>query len=450
MNTRQTLKKAKFASTLPVQQRQTVDGSAEELPWFVRVVASRDETARDALVRIDLDDLAIGRAVDDENLCLDDPTLSRRHAVIRLTADGLEIVDEGSANGVFVNGDKIAQATVHAGDTVRLGDTVLLVCCRSRHEERADNMGLIGRSPVIATVRKHVRKIAPSGLSVVVTGPTGTGKEVVARALHEQSGRSGQFIAVNCPALPGTLVESTLFGHRKGAFTHATSDQPGAFVQADDGTLFLDEIGDMPVQLQPKLLRALESGEITPVGAAQGRKVDARVVVATNVDLSAAMQDGRFRQDLYARLAGVRIELPPLSQRRDDIALLLHNFLPKQLRDVPLSANFAERLMLWSWPRNVRELRKLAERLAVLHPDADQWLEEMLDSEMLAPLAAVQGSETAVVAAKKIKKPSRQALLALLAEFDGNVSNLARHVGRSRKQVYRWMAEHGLQRGTGR
>lgn len=410
-------------------------------------MATRDVDAVDALVPLDEVALAIGRAVDEEDLCLDDPTLSRRHAVMQVVGDSVHIRDEQSANGVMVGGSQVFEANLAPGDVVRLGDTVALVCRGKRVAARREHMGLLGRSPAIAQVRTGVRRVAPSTLSVVVTGPTGTGKEVVARALHEQSGRTGEFIAVNCPALPGTLVESTLFGHRKGAFTHATSDQPGAFVQADQGTLFLDEIGDMPVELQPKLLRALESGEVTPVGAARGRRIDARVVVATNVDLADAMDSGRFRQDLFARLAGVRLELPPLSQRKDDIPLLFTAFLPAALRGIAMSANFAERVMLWHWPRNVRELRKLAERLAVLHPDAEQWQEEMLDSDMLRALpTASQSHQKPRKPASKHPKPGREELQRLLSEHRGNVSELARHVGRSRKQVYRWLDEHGLRR----
>jgi len=463
-------KRARYARTQPVARRGPEAVERDAMRWAVRIVASHDRDRLDRLVGIDDSGLPIGRAVDDdEGLGLDDPTLSRRHATIETLDGTLQIIDLGSANGVKINGVKTLRTVLVPGDVIRLGDTVMLVCRGERAVQPVggDN-GLAGRSPAIAKVRDALRRVAPSDLSVVVTGETGTGKEVVANALHVQSGRSGTFIAVNCPALPGTLVESTLFGHRKGAFTHATSDQPGAFVQADGGTLFLDEIGDMPVQLQPKLLRALESGEVTPVGSALGRRVDSRVVVATNVQLAQALEDGTFRQDLYARLAGVRIELVPLRNRKDDIPLLFSRFLPADLRHVPMSPDFAERVLLWRWPRNVRELRKLAERLAVLHADAELWTEDMLEPEMRVPRPAARllagGSDRPILAPEAtaagdgsdVDEPSRKGpptkdeLIELLDQFSGNVSKVARHVGRSRKQVYRWIAAHNLDKGTGR
>lgn len=465
-------KKSRLARTLPVARRAPSAGHLGPQPFFLRVITSRDVTVVDRLVEVG-NALPIGRAVEPaEGVVVDDPTLSRRRALFEEADGELTVRDTDSANGVLVGGVRVPHAHVYAGDIVRLGDTVLLVerGARARGTD-GHNMGLVGRSPAIERVRATVRKVAPSLLSVVVTGPTGTGKEVVAQALHATSERAGDFIAVNCPALPGTLVESTLFGHRKGAFTHATSDQPGAFMQADGGTLFLDEIGDMPVELQPKLLRALESGEVTPVGAARGRKIDVRVVVATNVELARALFEGTFRQDLYARLAGVRIDLPPLAERKDDIPMLLAHFLPAELRAVPMTADFAERLMLWHWPRNVREVRKLAERLAVLHADASAWEVDMLDEEMFAAPGLPAGDATGAVgvagddAARERPSaqpsaqsegspgrpdrgppPSHEELLALLDRFDGNVTELARHVGRSRKQVYRWMAAHGVSR----
>jgi len=447
-------KSKRLARTLPVARRAASGVQAEIATWHVRVVCSRDEAAIGRILEVVGGALPVGRAVESrEGLGLADPTLSRRHAAFEERDGHLTIRDLGSANGVLVQGARQVHAALSAGDVVRLGDTVLLACLGTRRDGGSDEFGLVGRSPAIAKVRDTLRKVAPSRLSVVVTGPTGTGKEVVARALHAQSGRDGSFIAVNCPALPGTLVESTLFGHRKGAFTHATSDQPGAFVQADGGTLFLDEIGDMPIELQPKLLRALESGEITPVGAARGRRIDARVVVATNVELARALHDGTFRQDLYARLAGVRVDLPPLCERKDDIEPLLRHFLPRELRAVPMTADFAERLLLWHWPRNVREVRKLAERLAVLHAGAEAWDIDMLDEEMIEPLPDDEAQPPAPPAAAPevlSGPPTRAELQDLLSRFDGNVSEFARHVGRSRKQVYRWMKNHDLARGTGR
>ena len=301
-----------------------------------------------------------------------------------------------------------------------------------------------------------MRKVAPSTLPVLIVGPTGTGKELVARALHEESGRKGRVVAVNCAALPATLVESVLFGHRKGAYTGAIADQDGAFVQANGGTLFLDEVGDLALEAQPKLLRALENGEVTPVGAAQALAVDVRVVAATHVPLDAALEEGRFRRDLYARLAGVVVKTPALADRREDVPLLFAAFLGEG-GTRPMSADFVESLLAYSWPFNVRELKKLAERLVVLHAGAPLWERGMLDDEMreaaaVAPeeIPAARSSRGTAPPSSKDHPPPREELIALLERCDGNVSRVASLVQRNRKQVYRWMKQHAVDPGTGR
>jgi DNA-binding NtrC family response regulator len=320
--------------------------------------------------------------------------------------------------------------------------------------EDAHGLGILGRSPLVANLRAVVRKVGPSALPVLVVGPTGTGKELVARAVHAESRRSGSFVALNCAALPPTLVESALFGHKKGAYTGAVADQDGAFVQADGGTLFLDEIGDLALEAQPKLLRALENGEVTVLGSTRPVSVDVRVVAATHVPLEAALDEGRFRRDLYARLAGVVVETPALSARREDVLLLFDAFLGAE-NARPASADFVESLIAYGWPFNVRELRKLAERLAVLHADAPRWERGMLDDEMLAAVGALpagsppapRGTEPPVA---NDRPPAREELIALLEKCEGNVSRVAELVRRNRKQVYRWMEQHAIEPGTGR
>ena len=231
---------------------------------------------------------------------------------------------------------------------------------------------MIGTSDTMQSVFAMVRKVANSDASVLLTGESGTGKELVARALHHESPRSkGPFVAVNCAAIPGELLESELFGHLKGAFTGAARDRNGKFEQADGGTLFLDEIGELPLDLQPKLLRVIQEREVEPVGG-RPRSIDVRLVCATNLDIEAAVNDGRFREDLYYRLAVIPVELPALRERREDIPLLIQHFLNRYGADNPprIAPQSLDMLQAYDWPGNVRELENLVQRLCVLHQGA--------------------------------------------------------------------------------
>jgi DNA-binding NtrC family response regulator len=384
----------------------------------------------------------------DPLICVDDPRVSRRHARFTFVRDQLVVADLGSRNGVFVNGRRVEEQAIGAGDVVRLGDTVLLVARGAADPSDDDEaLEIIGRAAVVHELRGTIERVAPTELPVVVVGATGTGKDLVVRALHARSGRRGPLLAVNCAALPGTLVENELFGHKKGAYTDATSAEDGAFVRAREGTLFLDEIGDLSLEAQPKLLRALENCEVTPIGAVAPVATDVRVVVATHVPLDAAMKEGKFREDLYARLAGVTVKVPSLAERKEDVLLLFQRFLPAALRDRPMTADFVESLLVYHWPRNVRELQKLAERLPVLQPDAPFWQVAMLDEEMRL---SARDDDVRANAVRPAGPPSRDELLALFARCGGNVSRVARLTRRSRKQVYRWMDRHGIERGAGR
>ncbi|TNF50999.1 MAG: sigma-54-dependent Fis family transcriptional regulator, partial [Deltaproteobacteria bacterium] len=240
---------------------------------------------------------------------------------------------------------------------------------RDQLEHHVDFSHMVGNSDAMQKVFDVVRKVAPTEAGVLITGESGTGKELIARAIHQGGGRSKEpFVAINCAAIPANLLESELFGHVRGAFTDAVRDRTGKFEQADGGTLFLDEVGEMPLELQPKLLRVLQEMEVEPIGG-KVRSVDVRIIAATNQDVELAIEEGRFREDLYYRLAIIPIELPPLRERPDDIPLLIEYFLKRYCAEAPVSVSPAafECLKAYLWPGNVRELQNAVERLVVLN-----------------------------------------------------------------------------------
>jgi transcriptional regulator with PAS, ATPase and Fis domain len=231
--------------------------------------------------------------------------------------------------------------------------------------------GLIGECPAMLELRRFIEKFAKASAPVLITGESGTGKERVAQAVHEISRRSKQaFVAENCAAIPATLLESVLFGHKRGAFTGAVADHPGHFVSAHRGTIFLDEIGEMPLPMQVKLLRTLQEGEVRAVGDTKVRKVDVRVIAATNQDLEKAVKEGRFREDLYFRITVLRLSMPPLRDRGDDIAVLARRFLAVAVartgRPLTLSDQAIEVMLAARWPGNVRQLQNEMQRLSAL------------------------------------------------------------------------------------
>ena len=240
---------------------------------------------------------------------------------------------------------------------------------RDQLEHHVDFSHMVGSSDAMQKVFDLVRRVAPTEAGVLITGESGTGKELIAKAIHQGGGRSKEpFVAINCAAIPANLLESELFGHVRGAFTDAVRDRVGKFEQADGGTLFLDEVGEMPLELQPKLLRVLQEMEVEPIGG-KVRSVDVRIIAATNQDVDLAIEEGRFREDLYYRLAIIPIELPPLRERPDDIPLLIECFLKRFSAEAPIIVSTAafERLKTYTWPGNVRELQNAIERLVVLN-----------------------------------------------------------------------------------
>jgi DNA-binding NtrC family response regulator len=428
------------------------DSEDDQRPWHLCVVHSPDAQAVGQAFPLVARETRLGRDPDDGpyvRMVIRDDRISRLHAAVINDGRDARIADCDSSNGLHVDGQRVSDATLEAGSVVRVGDTLLIVVrgALGPHDDQA-GLQMVGRAPSMVALREVIRRVAASNLPVLITGETGTGKEVVAAAVHRESARAGAFVPLNCAALPANLVESTLFGHRKGAFTGATGDQEGAFARADGGTLFLDEIGELTLEAQPKLLRVLEDGEVTPVGANRSTRVAARAVTATNVPLENAVLAGRFREDLYARLAGVQIRTPPLRERLEDAPALFAHFLAPAMQSRPASADFMEALLLHPWPQNVRELAKTAERLGVMHPTAPRWDLAMLDEPLRRRVR--ERTPDLEAATHLARPPTRDELLDLLARFDGNVSLLAKHVGRNRKQVYRWMDDLGVDRGTGR
>jgi len=304
---------------------------------------------------------------------------------------------------------------------------------------------LLGHSAAMRTVHKRIGLAAASDLPVLVSGETGTGKELVARALHRASARAdAAFVAVNCAAIPAELIESELFGYRKGAFSGAVADRPGLIREADGGTLFLDEIGDMPLPMQAKLLRFLQEGEVSPLGGRGVQKVDVRVIAATHRELAQLVADGRFRSDLRYRLNVVPIELPPLRERGDDIVLLAQHFL-EEGANAPrtLSAAAQARLRAYPWPGNVRELRNAMQRCQVLvrMPMIEA---HDLDEVLAGDAAAASADTPALTLPDAIAQLERQMIQAALTQAQGNRAEAARRLGIHRQLLYRKLDDYGL------
>ncbi len=301
----------------------------------------------------------------------------------------------------------------------------------------------LAESRPMQAVRRLVERVAPSGANVLITGEHGTGKEVVARWLHAASGRpDSPFVAVNSGGLSEGVFESELFGHVKGAFTDAKTDRIGCFELADGGILFLDEIGNMPLTQQAKLLRVLQTGELHPVGSSKVRRVSVRVVSATNVDLSKAVAEGRFREDLLYRLNTVEVQLPPLRDRREDIPALAAHFLAEQGRrygraGMRLSQGALEALMSYSWPGNVRELEHTVER-ALLMASGD----EVTPEDLLLRRASREGPSR--LEEMTLEEVERYLIERALTRNEGNVSEAAKALGLSRSALYRRMQYYGI------
>jgi transcriptional regulator with GAF, ATPase, and Fis domain len=394
------------------------------------------------------------------DLHLEDSTVSRRHCEIDLIPDGYSIRDLGSTNGTYVQGVRIKSAFLDEGTEFQLGSTRLVFCPMQEMMEYKVSQnksfgGLLGASVPMRRVFHIAERYAKTDSTMMIEGETGTGKEVLAEEIHKHSDRrSKRFIVIDCASLAKDLVASELFGHSKGAFTGAISDRVGAFEHADGGTVFLDEIGDLSQELQPQLLRVLEKREVKRVGSNTVRKINVRIISATNKKLQNEVNAGNFREDLYFRLSGIHIELPPLRKRKDDIEILtvafLKEFLGPQVDS--LVANVAEAaraLHNHDWPGNVRELRNLVE-IASYSEQRPIDLSAFLYLGRSRTPRQNEGSRFdadrpfKIVKQELIQEFEKHYIDDLLKRHDGNVSKASRDAGIERAYLQRLLRKHGL------
>ncbi|MDP3275288.1 MAG: sigma 54-interacting transcriptional regulator [Deltaproteobacteria bacterium] len=446
-----------LALKLKTPPTRTIEIQSPGTPALLRV--------REGIVRIGRD--AINEVV------IDDPFVSRQHLEIRVFPHGVEIADLDTKNGTHFQGARIRELPITSEATLLLGKNITVrIRVVDDAKSRAEVDEFIGVSPSIVKLRSTVQRVAPTTLSVLIEGETGTGKEVVARAVHQRSPRAAKPLVVfDCASVSPSLLASELFGHTKGAYTGATGSTEGAFRRANGGTLFLDEIGELPLDLQPALLRALEARQVRPVGSDAYVSVDVRIIAATNRSLEAEVEAGRFRKDLLFRLAVTRIKTPPLRARPEDVAVLAAHFA--SALGASLSPPVLAQLSARAWTGNVRELRNCVERAVMLsggpgvfvtdldEDDDDAFDEGVLAPDPTSPLAiALAGSSTLPGAlptmgaasnmqfqdAKQIAVDAfeREYLLKLFAESDYNLSEAARRSGVHRRYLRELYKKHGI------
>ena len=402
----------------------------------------------------------VGAAMGND-LRLADPTVSRLHCEVKVRPDAISLRDRGSTNGTFVSGVRVRDGDVPAGTLVRLGHSVFRIEAGDEAafvdiSPRTSFGELVGQSVDMRRLYAILERVAPTDTTVLIEGETGTGKDVVARSLHATSRRaSGPFVPIDCGAIPESLIESELFGHVRGAFSGATSDRKGVFEEAHGGTLFLDEIGEMPLALQPKLLRAIETRSVRRVGASAARPVDVRIVAATNRSLARCVNEGTFREDLYYRLAVVEVTLPPLRDRPDDVPLLAFSFYRRFVPDAKeLPPELLRAVAGRSFAGNVRELRNFVERAVSLGlPLGSSSRERTAGAPAAAPSSEATGGIADLVPWHLPLKDARQAwteqfehvyVRAILEKNGGNVTRAAEQAGVSRRFLQRMLARLGI------
>jgi len=394
----------------------------------------------------------IGSHVDND-VVINDPTVSRKHASLEKSPNGCVIRDLDSTNGTYLNGMRIREAFLEHGAIIALGNTRLqFVPVKEVTEvppaEEKYFGEAFGDSLEMRRIFTVLKKVSPSDVTVTIEGETGTGKEVIARSIHDSSRRrSKPFEVIDCSSISRSLIESELFGHEKGAFTGATRSRPGAFERADGGTVFIDELGELDLDLQPRLLRALERQEVKRVGGDRTISVDVRVIAATNRDLYGMVRDARFREDLFYRISVVRIQLPPLKKRKEDIPFLAQIFasdLAGQYghEKVEISPEAIEVLKGFSWPGNVRELRNFISRaMAMADGPVIQPGDFLMPTE---PEKMEKISTLDVLAGRSLDEVEKAAIKSTLNAHDGNKSAAARALGIAYSTLYEKLKKYGL------
>jgi DNA-binding NtrC family response regulator len=398
----------------------------------------------------------------DLTLRVPDPRMSSSHARLSGSLGRWRLVDAGSKNGVRVNDVLVREHVLAHGDLVELGHTLFLYE-ETPHGDGPDDVDLATTEavapgfatlvPSLADGFEKLARLAKTTVSILVQGETGTGKEVVARALHAMSERPGKFVGVNAAAIPQALLESELFGSTRGAFSGSVADRPGLVRSADHGTFFLDEIGDLPLPSQAAFLRVLQERRVRPVGGTEAVPVDVRLVSATNRNVETLVREGKFREDLFGRIAGFRLTLPPLRERRQDLGLLVAALLPRVSGDaasrVTLSLEAARVLYSYDFPLNVRELENWLTTAVALAGDSPIKPEHLPDRVDLRASAARddEAPDSEEADGRPLtpeQEKHRETVEAWLREHRGNVSAVARAAGKARNQIQRWLKRYAL------
>jgi DNA-binding NtrC family response regulator len=379
-------------------------------------------------------------------LDLADRWVSTPHARLVRDRNDWSIEDAGAKNALFLNGERVQKSELVDGDVIELGASVLVFREAGRAPARrapvSAGVELLTNNPQLESAYSELRQVAASDVPILVNGETGTGKELVADFVHRHSRRKGDLHPVNCAAIPAAMAESLLFGHKKGAFSGAVADSPGVLRAAEGGTLFLDEVAELELPVQAKLLRVLQEGLVTPLGGTRAIPVNVRVVSATHVDLESLVAQGKFRQDLLARLAGYRARLPALRDRKEDLGLLVGELLRRRFAEAEsfLFERAALRaLYLYDWPHNVRELDHVL-RTSVLQSGQVVTFDSLPENVRKPPPVDRPSFPTTDVLQQELSEKLTQ----LLRHHHGNVSAVARDLGKARVQIRRWCRRFNL------
>ena len=402
------------------------------------------ELAQPVVIDLGDDPVVVGKSVT-AAMRLRDPHVSHEHVQVELTLDGIVIEDLGSSNGTKVNGLPIRRVTVTEEVVVTLGTTDVRICIGSDEGTPTLEFGGVStRSSAMKPVFALVQKLASAEINVLFYGETGTGKDVLASALHRQSSRAAGPLAVfDCGAVSPTLIESDLFGHQKGAFTGATDDRAGVFENAHCGTVFLDEIGELPIELQPRLLRVLEQRQVQRVGSGEVKPVDVRVIAATNRNLEQEVEAGRFRQDLYFRLSAAVVEIPPLRRRIEDLGDLVDQFLSELGLQLVVGSDTLEALRAYDWPGNIRELRNVVSSAAAV---VDGSTLEPRHLMFFKPAHKKRAStlDKLPLGGRTLEAIEKAAIKQSIRKAEGNKAQAARTLGIAPSTLYQKIRKYGI------